>query len=293
MKRSCVIAIIAFIILIALTLSGCVEFFTGDSSEETLKLLTPEDIESIFASITVDVTDKYVAETDAQGNDIVYWLKGGSVWHASKLCGSIENADEDSVIRGTIQEAISCGKKRSCKICSDGAEAPDALTGVADTSSSELHQSVDETKIAVDQSTLVFWLKNGTVWHLDYNCRSLTGAERDAIHTGTIGNAYADGKKRGCKNCASDVELDYSSFVPNVSESTESETIETTKAIDKYIKEYAEDGKLIVFWLDGSKIWHESRYCSSLSRSDPSKLNSGCIDDALDSGKERACKNCS
>lgn len=293
MKRSCTMVTIAVLLLAVLILPGCVELFTGVATEETVKLLTPEDIESIFASITVDVTDEYVPETDDKGNTIVYWLKGGEVWHVSKFCASIAKADDASVNFGTIEEAISGGKKRACKICSDGKEAAEVITVVDDPSDAKAFDDTEEIKITVEINTPVYWLNSGTVWHLDRSCRSLSGYETKAVNIGTISEAYAKGKKRGCKNCASEVEYDISILYTDIPETTESPDIEITEAPEKHIKEYTEDGKLIVFWLEGSKIWHESRQCSSLARSDPAKIRNGCVDEALAAGKERACKNCS
>jgi hypothetical protein len=291
-KRLRILAIIAQILLLALSLSGCVERFTGDSTEPgTPKVLTPEDIEAIFASVTVDEIDKYPTETDTAGNEIVYWLKGGEVWHSSKFCGSISRAEPDAILQGTIADAMVAGKKRACKTCSDGDESSSA-----DTSDVIINDTVDttdpvsETELAVDGETIVYWLKNGTVWHLDSNCRSLAGSDKSSIISGALKDAYSHGKERGCKNCASEVIVyfTYSETTTSVITDVASEVI-----TDKYPIEYGEDGNQIVFWLESSKIWHLSRHCSSLSRTDPSKLISGSIDEAIKAGKERACKNCS
>ena len=72
---------------------GCVERFIGEETEySTGEVLTPEMIESIFEEISVSVTDKYPTETLNDGQILVHWLKGGSVWHASLNCGSLQKA---------------------------------------------------------------------------------------------------------------------------------------------------------------------------------------------------------
>ena len=80
MKRLSIVAMLARVLLFVLLFSGCVDRFTGENSgSETPKVLTPEDIESIFASVTDNEIDKYPSDTDEAGNEIVYWLKGGEV----------------------------------------------------------------------------------------------------------------------------------------------------------------------------------------------------------------------
>ena len=211
MKTTGVKLIEVFLVLSFLVfLIGCSGHHLGVSTEqETLKVLTPEDIESIFAAVSIDIPEKYPTETDENGL-IVYWLDGGTVWHASRECSNIRKADSSKVNRGSVQDALSSGKERQCKICDGGTE-----------------QSI------------------------------ITEYDTDVI------TLFDD--------------------VTTVPES----------AAEKYQKEYSSDGELIVFWLEGSKVWHESRFCSSLSRSDPEKLLYGSVDDAVSSGKERVCKTCS
>lgn len=226
MKRILITPAIMLVFAMMLTMSGCAKLFVGEATEDdTNKLLTPEDIESIFASISDEVTEKYPISTDTLGNELCYWLKGGDVWHASSACASIARADADAVFSGSIDDAISAGKKRGCKICSDGATVEDT----------EDHQSEAQT----DQ----------------------TGAET------------------------------------RVDTDLEDETVDagddTTEKTSRYTLEYDEDGRLIVFWLESGSVWHSSRHCSSLARSDPTKICSGYVEDARASGKERACKKCS
>ncbi len=191
--------------------AGCVDTCLGVSTEpDSLKVITPEEIESIFAAISNEVTDKYPTETDANGSEIVFWLEGGAVWHVSRACSTIKKAESSKVKSGSAEDALQSGKERPCRICGENAE----YTESAET------------------------------------------------NTGVV------------------------TIYNNSEVVSEYET-------EKYPKEYGEDGEIVVFWLDGGKVWHESRYCSSLSRSDPAKLIYGSVAEALAAGKERACKNCS
>ena len=194
-------------VLILLFSCGCTEHYFGVSTEpDSLKVLTPEEIESIFAEISYEVTEKYQVVTNESGDDIVFWLDGGSVWHISQDCSTVKKADISNVNSGSVQDALSCGKERPCKICGKNYE-------------------------------------------------------------------YSE-------NTEHSVQADISS------------QIVTEQLTEKYPKEYDKDGDLIVFWLESSKVWHESRYCSSLSRSDPNKIIQGSVEDGIAAGKERACKNC-
>lgn len=281
------------VLLFALLFSGCVDRFEGENSApETPKLLTPEDIESIFASVTYDELDKYPSDTDEAGNEIVYWLKGGEVWHSSKFCGSISRAEPDSVLQGTISEAIVAGKKRACKTCSDGDESDYVVTSDETyyDNTDTISETAPESVLVIDADTIVYWLKSGSVWHLDKSCRSLSGSDKSSVISGALKEAYSQGKERGCKNCSSHVTVDYTFTETTVSIITDAESDVVT---EKYPIEYGEDGNQIVFWLESSKIWHLSRHCSSLSRTDPDKLISGSVADAIKAGKERVCKNCS
>lgn len=190
-----------------LSIQGCAAGMLGENTDpDTPIALTPEQIESIFAEISFEEQDKYPDETDDNGNCIVFWLDGGSVWHISQLCPSIKGADPAKVKQGSIQSAFDAGKKRECKVCGDGKEV----------------EISNDTDVSVS-------------------------------HTDAL----------------------------------------TELNVDKYQQEYSEDGKLIVFWLESSNVWHISRYCSSLSRSDPSKIIEGFESDAIAAGKERPCKTCS
>ena len=70
---------------------------------------------------------------------------------------------------------------------------------------------------------------------------------------------------------------------------------ETTVESDesKYPKTYNDKGELIVYWLEGGSVWHESAKCGTVINAEASKLHSGTPYEAYSNGKERACKTCS
>lgn len=209
MKKKFGLLLISILIIVQLT--SCIERFTGEETElDDVDIITPEDIESIFASISYEVTERYPTETDISGNKIVFWLKGGSVWHISRACGSIVKADESSVLYGTVSDALTSGKERPCKVCSNNEDV----------------------------------------------------------------SAYFDENSK-----------DYEITSSNISY----ENFDT----EKYPKEYDQQGEIVVFWVEGGTVWHDSKYCSSLSRTDAENIHFGNISDAIAAGKERACKKCS
>lgn len=287
------VSLLVVLVSIALCI-GCVERFTGDSTEaDTLKVLTPEDIESIFAAVSHEVTERYPAETDESGNRIVYWLEGGKVWHESRACGTIENSEQDKVMSGSREDAVAAGKERPCKVCGADSDysAPDQTGTDADTAEDI---TVEETErypkdYAQNGELVVYWLEGGKVWHESRACGTVNNATPEKLYSGTRREAVAAGKERPCKICGEE-EYSYVEQTTEAPETTERPNEETT---EKYSKEYSSEGELIVFWLEGGKVWHESRHCPSLSRSDPAKLLSGSESKAVEAGKERACKTCS
>jgi len=198
-------------LLVAITIASCVDRFTGEGTElGEVKVITPDDIESIFASISYEVTERYPTETDSLGNHIVFWLKGGSVWHVSRACGSISKAEEENIFYGTVSDAVNSGKERPCKICTDDVD----ITSYFDEESTE-YEAMSEDSTYEDANTekypkeynqhgelVVFWVESGTVWHESKYCSSLSRTVVENIHFGSISDAIAVGKERACKKCS-------------------------------------------------------------------------------------------
>lgn len=203
--KACICAVLAFVI--ALPLFGCVERFVGEDTDySTGDILTPEMIESIFEEISVPVTEKYPAETCEDGSIILYWLENGTVWHVSLNCASITKSNPENLHSGGIAEAMSAGKERGCKICSVTIEidtAPytetDAVTSIIETVQEKYPKDYTE-----DGRLIVYWVKNGSVWHVSSKCSSLSKTSASHILSGSEDEALAQGKERACKICSNE-----------------------------------------------------------------------------------------
>lgn len=55
------------------------------------------------------------SETEEDGDGLVYWTEGGSVWHKDKNCSSI--SDSKAISSGSVDAATAAGKERACKRC--------------------------------------------------------------------------------------------------------------------------------------------------------------------------------
>ena len=188
---------------------GCeYQFNTEDTNADLLKLITPEEIDSIFAAISQEESLKYPTETDDNGALIVYWLDGGSVWHMSQFCATIKNADSDKVRYGSVNDAICNKKGRACKVCGEDMDEylpeSDLLTK-GDAASSVLPCTEnDESSLEhlVDGEVVVFWLENSKVWHISKSCSSLSKSDPNKIIEGSVSDAISAGKERVCKICS-------------------------------------------------------------------------------------------
>ena len=79
--------------------------------------VSPEDIESIAALLSAEITDRYPLLTGESGEQLCCWTPGGAVYHLSRECFSLSSSKE--VIIGTVEEAILAGKTRCCSVCGD------------------------------------------------------------------------------------------------------------------------------------------------------------------------------
>ena len=83
---------------------------TSDYDEEKSSQFESEDsCETDINSVT-EKQDEFSSEI----NHEVYWLEGGSVWHASPKCRYLENTE---YISGTVDEAKEAGKSKVCSSC--------------------------------------------------------------------------------------------------------------------------------------------------------------------------------
>ncbi len=203
--------VIAVLLTATLLLSSCIDRLYGfDTDVPTGVPLTPEMIDSIIDAATVEQEEKYPVETDANGALIVYWLPDGSVWHASPNCSSVQRSDPEKVGRGSVLDAISDGKDRPCKICAKDIEY-DLVTENTDTKEETDADITDPTEsktskypkhYSEDGRLLVYWTKNGSVWHESISCPSLANTEKDSLISGSEDDAVTAGKERACKKCS-------------------------------------------------------------------------------------------
>lgn len=193
------------IILRALFFSSCIDRLYGfETDYSTGVLLTPEMIDSIIDAATVEKIEKYSVETAENGELIVYWLSGGSVWHASKACSSV--ADGNNVKHGFVSDAIAEGKDRPCKICTKNLDYVQPNEEISSETEEDL-TSVEETlkypkDYSEDGTLLVYWTKSGSVWHESSSCSSLSKTAKDNLVCGSTDDAISAGKERACKKCS-------------------------------------------------------------------------------------------
>lgn len=261
LKHILVLALAVFLIM----MSGCIDRFVGEDTDlHTGDPITPEEIDSIFDAISASVTEKYPVETDFDGDLIVYWLEGGSVWHSSLMCGTITKASPESVRSGKISDAVESGKDRACRVCSeDYAEytlcyessdfLPESETETVPT------EYIETTENGDDSAAIETTSPESTVYQ-----DTTVSRETTAYHESTF-----------------------------VHETTVLQIEETTVIEIKYPKEYDSNGSLIVYWLKSGSVWHESAKCATVQKASPSNLFSGTPNEAFCEGKERPCKVCS
>lgn len=196
---------LCLIILLSFSALGCVERFSGEDARlSTGEVLTPEMIESIFAEISAAVTEKYPMETMDDGSVLVYWLSGGSVWHASLNCGSMSGASSENLSSGSISEAVASGKERGCRICAKELEPTEqtVLESTEDLTDSDETVGEKYPKEYLNGELVVHWLKGGSVWHVSRNCSSLAKSSDADIVSGTEAEAINSGKERACRICS-------------------------------------------------------------------------------------------
>ena len=92
------------------------DFNAGDT-------VTPEELLEISAEIfaetdpaTEEMTTQKETET-LSPNATVYWLVGGSVYHAKADCHHIAHASPEDLLEGKISDAVADGKTRLCSSC--------------------------------------------------------------------------------------------------------------------------------------------------------------------------------
>ena len=89
------------------------DFVAGDT-------VTPEELLEISREIFTETSEptNHTKEDQTLAPDAtVYWLQGGSVYHAVKNCRHIAHAEPENIREGMISEAMAEGKERLCSSC--------------------------------------------------------------------------------------------------------------------------------------------------------------------------------
>ena len=151
------------------------------------------------------------------------------------------------------------------------------LTEEAELSSSENTQILPS---GIDDDATVYWVKSGSVYHRDPDCAQLRRSSD--IMSGT---AAQSGKNFACRFCCgkSEDNAEETKLPSGNAESTGS----TESGGSANITETIPDESQPVYWTPGGSVYHSSKSCPSLAKSE--NVKSGTV---KESGKSRLCKKC-
>ena len=151
------------------------------------------------------------------------------------------------------------------------------LTEEAELSSSENTQILPS---GIDDDATVYWVKSGSVYHRDPDCAQLRRSS-DLMS----GTAAQSGKNFACRFCCgkSEDNAEETKLPSGNAESTGS----TESGGSANITETIPDESQTVYWTPGGSVYHSSKSCPSLAKSE--NVKSGTV---KESGKSRLCKKC-
>ena len=151
------------------------------------------------------------------------------------------------------------------------------LTEEAELSSSENTQILPS---GIDDDATVYWVKSGSVYHRDPDCAQLRRSSD--IMSGT---AAQSGKNFACRFCCgkSEDNAEETKLPSGNAESTGS----TESGGSANITETIPYESQTVYWTPGGSVYHSSKSCPSLAKSE--NVKSGTV---KESGKSRLCKKC-
>lgn len=151
------------------------------------------------------------------------------------------------------------------------------LTEEAELTSSENTQILPS---GIDDDATVYWVKSGSVYHRDPDCAQLRRSSD--IMSGT---AAQSGKNFACRFCCgkSEDNAEETKLPSGNAESTGS----TESGGSANITETIPDESQTVYWTPGGSVYHSSKSCPSLAKSE--NVKSGTV---KESGKSRLCKKC-
>ena len=151
------------------------------------------------------------------------------------------------------------------------------LTEEAELSSSENTQILPS---GIDDDATVYWVKSGSVYHRDPDCAQLRRSSD--IMSGTAAQSE---KNFACRFCCgkSEDNAEETKLPSGNAESTGS----TESGGSANITETIPDESQTVYWTPGGSVYHSSKSCPSLAKSE--NVKSGTV---KESGKSRLCKKC-
>ena len=181
--------------------------------------------------------------------------------------------------------ALAAAALFSCAVSESPASSDSGLVSMFReklTEEAELSSS-DNTQIlpsGIDDDATVYWVKSGSVYHRDPDCAQLRRSSD--IMSGT---AAQSGKNFACRFCCgkSEDNAEETKLPSGNAESTGS----TESGGSANITETIPDESQTVYWTPGGSVYHSSKSCPSLSKSE--NVKSGTV---KESGKSRLCKKC-
>ncbi len=181
--------------------------------------------------------------------------------------------------------ALAAAALFSCAVSESPASSDSGLVSMFReklTEEAELSSS-DNTQIlpsGIDDDATVYWVKSGSVYHRDPDCAQLRRSSD--IMSGT---AAQSGKNFACRFCCgkSEDNAEETKLPSGNAESTGS----TESGGSANITETIPDESQTVYWTPGGSVYHSSKSCPSLAKSE--NVKSGTV---KESGKSRLCKKC-
>lgn len=181
--------------------------------------------------------------------------------------------------------ALAAAALFSCAVSESPASSDSGLVSMFReklTEEAELSSS-DNTQIlpsGIDDDATVYWVKSGSVYHRDPDCAQLRRSS-DIMS----GKAAQSGKNFACRFCCgkSEDNAEETKLPSGNAESTGS----TESGGSANITETIPDESQTVYWTPGGSVYHSSKSCPSLAKSE--NVKSGTV---KESGKSRLCKKC-
>lgn len=127
MKRKKSYVICCTVCLLCLLLASCRSHGLLSDDFDAGDTVTPEELleisRELFTETSEPASDRLTTEEASQAAETlplgatVYWLDGGSVYHAARDCRHISHAEAEDIREGTVSKALAEGKERLCSSC--------------------------------------------------------------------------------------------------------------------------------------------------------------------------------